>query len=431
MAASKFGLFDGFEAYRTPSVEDYRRVLTSGMVVPDTNVLLNLYRYHPDARDNLLDVLTGLGERVWAPHQVVAEFWTQRTNVLRDPRGTTAAQSELLKLRDQADKVIRTWVNRLSLDLVEATGLHRALAAGFDHVSERIAATHDREMARYSTDSNLDPVVKRLATILERRVGPALPPDEHREAVDEGLRRVEQQRPPGYKDGTKKGAAPAGDYVLWKQIQVEAGARHCAVLFVTGDVKEDWWRLDQGLPVGPRPELVRELLDTAGCALYMVRPDTLLRLAGEMLSVEVPAAALADVGRVQQLQQERNDRDDEPEDQETGWTAVALDAVLGRLRQEAAVQARAIERAAESDGFISREEVYRIGYGADRSLRGFTRPVRRIVAYFQGRGRIPLDAEPLLDAVYDDQSGQAIGFQLPVSVTALLGSPADPAVDED
>ncbi|KQC36195.1 PIN-like domain-containing protein [Frankia sp. ACN1ag] len=431
-APSKGGLFDGFEAYRTPSVEDYRRVLTTGMVVPDTNVLLNLYRYHPDARDNLLDVLTGLGERVWAPHQVIAEFWTQRNNVLRDPRGTTATRNDLDKLRGQAEQVIRTWAKRLSLDPAEAADLRKALTAGFDHVSEQIAAAHDREMARYSTDSNLDPVVKRLATILEGRVGPALAPPEHQAALEEGLRRVEQQIPPGYKDGAKKGTAPAGDYVLWKQIQVEAATRRRPVLFVTGDVKEDWWRLDQGLPIGPRPELVRELLDTAECALFMVRPDELLRLAGEVLSVEVPAAALADVGRVQQLQQERDDRDDEPEDQEPGWTAVAVDAVLGRLRQEAAVQARAIERAAASDGFISRDEVYRIaGYEADRSLRGFTRPVRRIVAYFQGRGRIPLDAEPLLDAVYDDQSGQAIGFQIPASVTALLGSPADPAVDEN
>ncbi|EIV96187.1 PIN-like domain-containing protein [Frankia sp. QA3] len=401
-------------------------MLTTGMVVPDTNVLLNLYRYHPEARDNQLDVLTGLGERVWAPHQVIAEFWTQRNNVLRDPRGTTATQNELHKLHDQAEKVIRTWTNRLSLDSAEATDLHKALAAGFNHVSEQIAAAHDRGMARYSIDSNLDPVVQRLGAILDGRVGPALPPDEHQAALKEGLRRVEQQIPPGYKDGAKKGTAPAGDYVLWKQIQVEAAARRCAVLFVTGDVKEDWWRLDQGLPIGPRPELVRELLDTAGCALFMVRPDELLRLAGEVLSVEVPAAALADVGRVQQLQQEQDDRDDESEEQEPGWTAAAVDAVLNRLRQEAAVQARAIERAAESDGFISRDEVYRIaGYGADRSLRGFTRPVRRIVAYFQGRGRIPLDAEPLLDAVYDDQSGQAIGFRIPASVAALLSSPAD------
>jgi len=40
------GLFDGFESYRTPTEADYRGLLTSGLIVPDTNVFLNLYRYN-------------------------------------------------------------------------------------------------------------------------------------------------------------------------------------------------------------------------------------------------------------------------------------------------------------------------------------------------------------------------------------------------
>lgn len=36
------GLFDGFEHYRTPTHEDYKRLLTRGLVAPDTNVFLNL-----------------------------------------------------------------------------------------------------------------------------------------------------------------------------------------------------------------------------------------------------------------------------------------------------------------------------------------------------------------------------------------------------
>ena len=30
------GLFDGFESYRTPTEADYRGLLTSGLIVPDT-----------------------------------------------------------------------------------------------------------------------------------------------------------------------------------------------------------------------------------------------------------------------------------------------------------------------------------------------------------------------------------------------------------
>ena len=58
------------------------------MVVPDANVLLNLYRYTDQARDDLLSVLERLGNQLWVPHQVLVEFWRNRDAVLRDPRDT-------------------------------------------------------------------------------------------------------------------------------------------------------------------------------------------------------------------------------------------------------------------------------------------------------------------------------------------------------
>jgi hypothetical protein len=63
------GLYGGFEAYRTPTDSDYRALLTKGLVVPDTNVLLNLYRYNEQTRSDLFSVMrsliaAGLGNRV-------------------------------------------------------------------------------------------------------------------------------------------------------------------------------------------------------------------------------------------------------------------------------------------------------------------------------------------------------------------------------
>lgn len=47
-----------------------------------------LYRYHDQTRDDLLSVLNALGNQLWVPHQVMAEFWGSREAVLKDPRGT-------------------------------------------------------------------------------------------------------------------------------------------------------------------------------------------------------------------------------------------------------------------------------------------------------------------------------------------------------
>jgi PIN like domain len=73
------GIFDnGFEAYRTVTDDDYRLLFTSGLIILDTNVLLDLYRYHPETRKELLDVLDQVRERLWIPNQVMSEFWAGR-----------------------------------------------------------------------------------------------------------------------------------------------------------------------------------------------------------------------------------------------------------------------------------------------------------------------------------------------------------------
>jgi hypothetical protein len=68
-------IFDGFEGYQVPSNDEAELALRSGLVVVDTNALLNLYRYTERTRDDLFRVLESLGTRLWIPHQVMLEFW--------------------------------------------------------------------------------------------------------------------------------------------------------------------------------------------------------------------------------------------------------------------------------------------------------------------------------------------------------------------
>jgi rRNA-processing protein FCF1 len=90
------GIFTGFEEYLQPTDDDYRAVLTAGLVVLDTNVLLNLYRYNVKVQDELVDLFARLGDRVWVPRQVLVEFWRNREAVLEESdRGAEAIVDEL------------------------------------------------------------------------------------------------------------------------------------------------------------------------------------------------------------------------------------------------------------------------------------------------------------------------------------------------
>jgi predicted nucleic acid-binding protein len=84
------------------------------MVVPDTNVFLNLYRYTSATRDDLFAALGSLGSRLWVPHQVLVEFWRNRESALRDPQETGENTiDELEEYCKQSIALLRTWANLL------------------------------------------------------------------------------------------------------------------------------------------------------------------------------------------------------------------------------------------------------------------------------------------------------------------------------
>jgi hypothetical protein len=414
-----YGLFDGFDGYQTPTADDHQAVLTSGIVVPDANVLLNLYRYTEQSRDDLLSVLERLGAQLWIPHQVLVEFWRNREGVLRDPRDTEKTAQEMSQARTQAVARFRTWANRVSLPGEESAALMTALSDGFDVVIQGIQQFNDASAIEAARDTDKDPVLKRLDTILAGKVGAPLDGSAHTAAVKEGLRRVTEREPPGYLDKDKDDHISAGDYLVWEQVLVEAVRRRCDVLFITGDVKDDWWRREGGEQRGPRLELCAEMRQRADVRLFMMRPAVLLSIAREVLSLTVSDESVENTDNVDRLVSAGTLLDG-------GWTADAVQGLLERLADEAPVQKAVIERAALDGGFVDRETVYLIGdYPEERSLRGFTRPVNRIAQTFRDEGRIDESAVDVLEAVYLAMTvnpNLAEGFRLNARVMPLVGA---------
>jgi hypothetical protein len=418
------GLYDGFEGYQTPTTADYQGVFRSGMVIPDANVLLNLYRYTDQARDDLLLILERLGDQLWVPHQVLVEFWRNRDSVLRDPRDTDKAAQELSGARDRTMVTFRTWANRVSLAPEESKRLLDALSGGFEAVIDGVDRFSDASAIESARDTDKDAVLKRLESILAGRVGSPLGDEDYKVAVTEGLRRVDAREPPGYLDKPKDDDGAAGDYLVWEQVLVEAERRRCNVVFVTGDVKEDWWRREAGEQRGPRLELVNEMRTRCETRLFMLRPPGLLSLAGEVLSVAVHKESVENTDRVDRIVAE-----EEGALPNGGWSANALEVLLSRLEEEAPVQAAVLTYATEHGGIVDRDKVYELGsYEETRSLRGFTRPITRIAQMLRDADEIDGDAVDLFEATYDSWAvnpSMAVGFAvnrqaLPLLIAAMV-----------
>ncbi len=188
------GLFDGFEAYKTPTEADYQRLLAEGIVVPDANVLLNLYRYNEQTRKALFAVLRELGNRLWIPNQVIVEFWRNRETVLQDPRATTATLRELEGQRDKAINTFRSWANRINLPRDRGDELAETLGKAFETVSDGVRGLADNDASDFARDTNKDPVLLKLVPILRGRVGPAFDKASHEQALAEARSRLDAKK---------------------------------------------------------------------------------------------------------------------------------------------------------------------------------------------------------------------------------------------
>ncbi|MGW1780459.1 PIN-like domain-containing protein [Streptomyces sp. NPDC002143] len=416
------GLFDNFGAFRTPTDEDFTAVLTHGLVAPDANVLLNLYRYTEQARGDLLRALGRLENRLWVPHQALLEFWRNRESTLSDARSSGAQAAEgMAGHAAQAERTLRTWAHRVALPEDETDRLRDQLNEVFDDVREAIVKVGQGEWQNITQDTSTDPVLAKLEPALDGRVGAPLSREDYDKAIAEGMHRVDKRLPPGYMDNTKDGVGAAGDYLVWEQILREAARRHCDVLFVTADGKEDWWRKEQGFNRGPRPELTEELRTRGGGRLFMLTPKQFLKVAAPILEFSLQEGSVEDIERVERIET----------DEETygGWTADALVELFARLTYEGyGDRVAVIKYAAEMDGVADAASIYDIcDYSEDRSLRGFTKPVARLTGLLGRLGKIPESAVHVLKAEYDSGPGPASGF----SVHPLLVPLINDLPDED
>ncbi|MFE6469014.1 PIN-like domain-containing protein [Streptomyces rochei] len=299
------GLFDCNDAYRTPIREDYEHLFTSGLVVLDTNVLLNLYRSNNRTRKDTLSVLGKLRDRIWIPHQVLSEFWRNRD--LPSVRGHHRTKAkETCAALDKAHRSISDALDRwlrdvhLSNDTNARAHLNRdkeSMENVLTSLKSFIQAQAERDALKDTSATQSDPVLTELDRVLHGRVGEPFPETTLVTALQEAKERADKRIPPGYEDFKDKPIEKAaGDYLLWAQILDEAERRKSDVLLVTGDVKPDWWiPATSHTPARPRTELTVELRKKAGVQLFMVTPSQLLTQANEIFNLRVDERSVNDL----------------------------------------------------------------------------------------------------------------------------------------
>ncbi|QIO53467.1 DUF4935 domain-containing protein [Rhizobium leguminosarum bv. trifolii] len=297
-----------FSAFYKPDEAALANMWKSCVFVVDANVLLNLYRYQPKSRDDLLKVLEKVKERLWVPHQAAMEYQRNRLRVINDQRqsfGTVKTQiQESYHELDTRLKKLNLSGRHAQIDLVPFLAQTKKLFDRFesklDELEQKQPGIHDHDQVRQQLDDLLGGVI-----------GDAPDQGVVDDTAKEGRERYKHLMPPGYKDEAEKKnefytfdgvryPAMFGDLILWRQIIAKAkDADGKPFILITDDQKEDWWLKVGGQTIGPQPELVSEIMREAKIAgFHMYNVARFLAFAPQMLDVQVKKSSIEDAQEI-------------------------------------------------------------------------------------------------------------------------------------
>lgn len=270
-----------FKGYYPPSSEEYGTLWRDGLIILDTNVLLNLYRLPSAAREELFGALKLLKDRIWIPHQVALEFQRRRLTVISSERKSIedALRSANSLVGDLKSRVEQLQLDKRGLE-IDSAKLLANFEAAHTQLTEAIGVAHSAQL----DIAAFDPIREDLDQLLLGNVGPGPSTQaELDELIAQGTERYAERIPPGFSDANKERDPTEstlvydhiriprkfGDLIVWRQILNHARKNNTKnIIFVTDDRKDDWWWREHGKTIGPHPELCREIYRETDTSLF-------------------------------------------------------------------------------------------------------------------------------------------------------------------
>lgn len=308
-----------FPGYYSPTSEESDRAWKTGVIVLDTNVLLNLYRYPAHAQEDMLSVLRKLRNRIWLPFHVALEYQQSRLKIIANQFEKFAMAR---KVALDSRRALKSDLAALQLNKGHSLINPVDLIEGYDELVKRFIEGLDKLKKEQLTVDGPDPIRTKLDEIMLGRVGPE-PADQAAIAAvsEEAEYRFLHNVPPGYMDISKGDESLThngkvylrryGDFIIWKQMldhmQTERGNQR-DLIFVTDDEKEDWWNLVRtasDVKQGPHPQLVQELRTVSpGSNMFILTSEQFLTNARERLKVSIDDDTIAQVREITSVEDE-------------------------------------------------------------------------------------------------------------------------------
>ena len=279
----------------------------------DANVLLNLYGYAKQTRDDFFKILESINEKVWIPYHAGLEYQNRRLAIIRKEK---AVFNEIEKHLVKIENVFINDFTQLALQrrfpkLSENTEkLKKDISKNISNYRKSVSHWDGEQPCVRSHDE----IREELNDLFENKVGEK-PVDQEwlNNLYKEGAERFKNKVPPGFKDADKANKnnnthffydglnyeRQYGDLIVWKQIIEKAKDDNVKnIIFITDDAKDDWWyTIDSNgkKNVGPLAQLQAEIYSESKIKSYQMYSTSSFMKDGEsFMAVDVEESSIAD-----------------------------------------------------------------------------------------------------------------------------------------
>jgi len=240
------------------------------LFVLDTNILLLPFNLRAETIEEIKKIYTSLikENRLFIPKRVAREYSKNRTVKLSEIHNKILSLKSRPKYQDIKYPIILNLKEKKELD--EALKILNEKEAEFKRKVNNLAAKIKKWQYK-------DPVSKLYGDIFKSEILIDTSKNEE-EILNELDRRKKHKIPPGYKDSGKYDFG-IGDLIIWLSILEKGASEETDIVFVSQDLKPDWWQQSSGSAFLPRFELIEEFKrNSSGKNIHIINFSKLLEL---------------------------------------------------------------------------------------------------------------------------------------------------------
>lgn len=254
-------IYKGMSLY---AKDEYESIWNDSIIVLDTNILLNLYRYSEETRKNILNCLKTFKNRIWIPYQVIKEYYKNRDKVIDDCNLVT---DELKSIIDAKYGDIYKELNKRAERAQAVEEIKKIIEKNQQDLLPIFQKFKSDETKEKKLANNLA-IEKEICELIKDSFEEEYEYKDIESVIEEGDYRIKNSIPPGYMDNEKKeqynNYKINGDYIILNSIIKKAKENNKSVIFITDDQKEDWFQIANHKTLGGRCEILQEFYKETG-----------------------------------------------------------------------------------------------------------------------------------------------------------------------